>query len=528
MVDRWMAGEEQDVWQWVERLMPEYELLRATNRKLVARVQELERMTGGALALTDDELIAALPHRVSRALRSAQRTSHDIIERAREREELVLQQAAEAAERVVAEARNRAGAAANEARGDADAIRRDAEAQARETVRRAQAQAEAILEEARTQAGASRRQASAEAIEQLERAEARAQDIAARAAGAEKRALRELSSREADLDQQFAHLEAARLEMLELVARLAEEALGPGSDQHARERVSRAAAAPAARTRVPAPAPARQAPAEAPSAAPVRPAASEAQRRAPERPARAETQPPASARRRTPSPRRPLDILLVSSANVFRSPTAQVLLQRRLDALGVPAVVRSAGLEGEGQIPDRAARQVLAPRGIDIGSHRSTLLTRRLLVGSDLVIGMAPSHAAAAVHMLPDALPYSFTLKELVRTGRRIGPRAQTETLPQWLTRAHAIRQNDNQDQFLGNSDFFEDPKGQPGEVYERLVVDLTRSVDQLVALLWPEETRRRSRALADDDVEPAGDLRRMPARSPADAGTGTRRARPA
>jgi len=160
------------------------------------------------------------------------------------------------------------------------------------------------------------------------------------------------------------------------------------------------------------------------------------------------------------------------------------MLRHRLDALGVDARVRSAGLLDDGRPAHSSSIDLLAGRGLDITGHRSKRLTQAIMGSADLVLGMAREHVREAVVMVPQTFAKVFTLKELVRRGEAIGPRAAEESVAAYLARAHAGRTSAD---LLGNSDADDvaDPIGLPRDAYERMVVDLDGQLDRLVALLW-------------------------------------------
>jgi protein-tyrosine-phosphatase len=113
------------------------------------------------------------------------------------------------------------------------------------------------------------------------------------------------------------------------------------------------------------------------------------------------------------------------------------------------------------------------------------------LEGTDLALAMAREHLREAVLARPDIWPRAFTLKELVRRGEMIGPRAPGESVDAWLARAHSGR---NRQDLLGASpdDDVEDPIGLSRSEYEKTADELSDLVDRLVDLLWPaaaEET---------------------------------------
>ena len=153
--------------------------------------------------------------------------------------------------------------------------------------------------------------------------------------------------------------------------------------------------------------------------------------------------------------------------------------------------VGSAGLRLVGEPASANGIDVLAGRGLDMSGHRSRILDRELLEGTDLALAMSREHLREAVLSLPDIWPRAFTLKELVRRGEMIGPRAPGEYIDGWLARAHSGR---NRTDLLGASpdDDVDDPIGLSRSAYEKTADELSDLVDRLVDLLWPaaaEET---------------------------------------
>src|SRR4051794_7487323 len=99
---------------------------------------------------------------------------------------------------------------------------------------------------------------------------------------------------------------------------------------------------------------------------------------------------------------------------------AEALLRARLDTRGAAGVrVHSAGLLKGGMPATSNAREVVA--GLD--AHVSRQLTGAMIDDADLVIAMTRDHLREAVVLRPDAFRRTFTLKELVRRARRVGPR---------------------------------------------------------------------------------------------------------
>jgi len=161
--------------------------------------------------------------------------------------------------------------------------------------------------------------------------------------------------------------------------------------------------------------------------------------------------------------------------------------------LGIDAHVHSAGLLFAGQAASAFSIALLRERGLDASAHRSRKMTRDLLLGADLVLGMAREHVREAVVLASEAWPRTFTLKELVRRGAMVGPRQPGETPAQWLAAASAGR---SAAELMGSSeaDDVADPIGQSQGAYERMVAEVEDHVDRLVGLLWAVE-RERARA---------------------------------
>ena len=170
---------------------------------------------------------------------------------------------------------------------------------------------------------------------------------------------------------------------------------------------------------------------------------------------------------------------------------AEALLTNRLSALGSAAAVRSAGMLGDGEPARPEAITVMAGYGLDIAAHRSHRVTAEDLERADLMLAMARENLRHAVVTAPAVWPRAFTLKELVRRGEAVGPRAPGESLDGWLARAHDGRERTA---LLGDSaaDDVADPTGGPLGGYVKTAAMLSGLLDQLVGLCWSAERRGR------------------------------------
>ena len=178
------------------------------------------------------------------------------------------------------------------------------------------------------------------------------------------------------------------------------------------------------------------------------------------------------------------EILVLCTANVCRSVMAQAMLSARLAARGRAVRVASAGMLAGGRPPPPEVISVMAARGADVTGHRSRLVTADDLAAADLVLGLAREHVRHAAVLLPAAWPRSFTLLELVRRGRRAGPRSAGETLGDWLTRAAGDR---GRRDLLGSSpaDDVADPAGGPLRGYQATADLLDRLTRDLAEQRW-------------------------------------------
>jgi protein-tyrosine-phosphatase len=98
-------------------------------------------------------------------------------------------------------------------------------------------------------------------------------------------------------------------------------------------------------------------------------------------------------------------ILIVCTGNICRSPMAEGILRDLLDqeGLGGEVEVRSAGTWAvPGGAASRNAVLMAARNQIDIQNHRSSPLSRSLLRGADLILGMEPAHVEEVLTQVPE------------------------------------------------------------------------------------------------------------------------------
>jgi protein-tyrosine phosphatase len=166
---------------------------------------------------------------------------------------------------------------------------------------------------------------------------------------------------------------------------------------------------------------------------------------------------------------------------------AERLLARALERRGVHAEVSSAGLMADGWPASPEVVELLGGWGLDATAHRSRALAPEVVAGADLVLGMAREHVREVALVAPGLFPRAFTLRELVRRGRAIGPRAAGEPLHAWLVRAGADRRPAD---LMGSSpdDDIVDPIGAGKGVYRQVAAEIDELTGVLADLAWPPE----------------------------------------
>jgi protein-tyrosine-phosphatase len=183
-----------------------------------------------------------------------------------------------------------------------------------------------------------------------------------------------------------------------------------------------------------------------------------------------------------------IDVLIVCTGNICRSPMGEALLRSHLAARGVDARVHSAGTLAWGGPATGNAGLVMRERGLSLEGHLSRSLTDRMIEDADLVLGMTRDHVWRATRGVADATDRTFLVGELRRLGGAAGPRlvADGETVRAWAARAAALRPPGRAGAVGRAGDEVADPVGEPLAVYRRTAERLDRDLVAIAALLAP------------------------------------------
>jgi hypothetical protein len=144
--------EPDELWERLKEASAHANALAATNKRLGARVRLLERRLAEAGGLTDDELVAELPKRMSRALESAQGVAAEIVRRARKSEAEIRQKSEESAATILHRAESQAAGILRQAGAEAAARIAAADARALEVLADTNARRDQVLGELEGQA----------------------------------------------------------------------------------------------------------------------------------------------------------------------------------------------------------------------------------------------------------------------------------------------------------------------------------------------------------------------------------------
>jgi protein-tyrosine phosphatase len=138
-----------------------------------------------------------------------------------------------------------------------------------------------------------------------------------------------------------------------------------------------------------------------------------------------------------------MNLLVVCTANIARSPLAEAMLAWQLGPHGVR--LASAGIRAQPGYPAaEESRWLASSRGLDLDYHRSRPVDDRLLAGAHLVLTMSRRQRDLCAPRWPGGAARTFTLAELLRLLETVddqdGPMAPVERLAWMVGQAHRAR----------------------------------------------------------------------------------------
>ncbi len=113
-------------------------------------------------------------------------------------------------------------------------------------------------------------------------------------------------------------------------------------------------------------------------------------------------------------------ILFVCLGNSCRSPMAEGILKKMLEAGGSEIVVSSAGIDVIAAIPAGASRKsvfVMGEMSVDISTHVSRQLDKAMVEENDLILALTKEIKEYIAERYPESIGKVFTLSEFAGYG---------------------------------------------------------------------------------------------------------------
>lgn len=166
-----------------------------------------------------------------------------------------------------------------------------------------------------------------------------------------------------------------------------------------------------------------------------------------------------------------LKLVFVCTANLCRSPIAELLAAREGRERGFPVLASSMGLMPGGRPSPALGVRVAAEFGLDLSGHRSRQLGLAELQSADLILTMTREHAREVVHLDPGLWPRVFTLKQHTEYLRRHPPNGST--VQDWMATVGPVRRRS---ELVGRHPRHDviDPMGRSAGVWREVVIDLS------------------------------------------------------
>ena len=113
-------------------------------------------------------------------------------------------------------------------------------------------------------------------------------------------------------------------------------------------------------------------------------------------------------------------ILTVCTGNICRSPMAEGIIRNLLGA-SRPVLISSAGTHALAGNPATEFAVIAAfERGVDISGHRARKLSHGLILDSDIILCMEPSHAEWVISVEPSSGNRVYNLADFSGNSRKL------------------------------------------------------------------------------------------------------------
>ncbi len=175
----------------------------------------------------------------------------------------------------------------------------------------------------------------------------------------------------------------------------------------------------------------------------------------------------------------PCRILFVCTANICRSPSAEVLARHHFGE--DTALFRSAGFLRADEAPPKLLANARGELGVDVTAHRSFQLNEASLQASDLVLTMEGEHVQRATLLDRESFPKIVPLKEAAECASGLAnPRLTADDL---LTE---LNQRRDPTSYLSTRWDVADPYNRKLKDYRRAVAEIDGLVKAVIGrLVW-------------------------------------------